>query len=104
MARVRLANQLLAALTPGKAARGAETGEGKRKGKRKREKQVRTLSGARETERGKRGEKSNEGRQRVECFIHPSAGLHFFQLELLILAPGYVLSADTSSAGLGEEV
>lgn len=37
LARVRLANQLLAALIPGKAARGAETGEGKRKRKKKRE-------------------------------------------------------------------
>lgn len=37
MARVRLANQLLVALTPGQVARGAETGKGKGKEKKKRE-------------------------------------------------------------------
>lgn len=71
LARVRLANQLLAALTPGKAARGAETGEGKRekREKEKREKQVRTLSGAKEMGKGKEQEKNKEGMQRVEYLL-----------------------------------
>jgi hypothetical protein len=68
LARVRLANQLLAALTPGKAARGAETGEGKgKKEKEKREKQVRTLSGAKEMKK-ENSKAWKEGREK--SWIH----------------------------------
>lgn len=96
MARVRLANQLLAALTPGKAARGTRRGKGREKGKRK-ERETSTNLVWRQGDGRRKEKKSKEG-------VHPSAGLQFFQLKLFILALGWILAADTSSAGLGEEV
>jgi hypothetical protein len=95
LARVRLANQLLAALTPGKAARGTGTGEGKRKGKKKRERnKYEPCLAPRRWEREKMKRRARQGgraESRAGLLVHPSAGLQFFQLKLFILAPGYWL-------------
>ena len=88
LARVRLANQLLVALTPEKVASWGRDGGREKEKKRERNKYEPCLA-PRRLEREKRKRKAEGAERRVGSLVHPSAGLQFSQLELFVLATGY---------------